>query len=358
MLFILAEEKEKKLPKALNHHAMTNFPIDKSYLVGGWLASALWGAFTVVFAFCIISVITRPGGGRNHVTTGVVVVMYVLATAHIALVLSRLIQAFIVHVNDDGGAILYLADISQPLNRSKDMIYITLIVLGDIVLVWRCFMVWSKNYIVIAIPCSMVVATAITGYGAVGQYFLPDPFTPTSVQWAEGMLAVSMATNLLVTALTAGKIWNLMRNLGDMSFGSSQIKYRYMILLIVESGVVIAISKTIEFILFELSPDDGLDGNNALYIVMDCMPQIMGIVPTFIILAVNRGFTSSGAEAYSGSTAYASGSGTLYSRKGTGLERTMEFATAPNTSRVGQTDTVMSVGEYPLQSYGGKKTDF
>lgn len=66
-----------------------------------------------------------------------------------------------------------------------------------------------------------------------------------------------------------------MRSLGDMSFGSSQIKYRYLILLIVESGVFIAISKTIEFILFELSPNDGLDGNNALYIVMDCMPQVM-----------------------------------------------------------------------------------
>ncbi|PAV19446.1 hypothetical protein PNOK_0438000 [Pyrrhoderma noxium] len=337
---------------------MTNFPIDESYLVGGWLASALWGAFTVVFAFCIISVITRPGGGRNFVTTGAVIVMYVLATAHISLVLSRLIQAFVVHVNDDGGAIIYLADIAQPLNRSKDMIYITLIVLGDIILVWRCFMVWSKNYVIIIIPCLMVVATAITGYGAVGQYFLPDPYTPDSVQWAEGMLAVSMATNLLVTALTAGKIWKLMRSLGDMSFGSSQIKYRYLILLIVESGVFIAISKTIEFILFELSPNDGLDGNNALYIVMDCMPQVMGIVPTFIILAVNRGFTSSGAEAYSGSTAYASGSGSMYFRRGTGVERKMDFSAAPNSSRIGQTETVVSDREYPMHNYAAKGSDF
>ena len=66
-----------------------------------------------------------------------------------------------------------------------------------------------------------------------------------------------------------------MRNLEDMSFGSSQIKYRYLILLIIESGVFITVSKTIEFILFKVAPDDGLDGNNALYIIMDCMPQIM-----------------------------------------------------------------------------------
>ena len=168
-----------------------------------------------------------------------------------------------------------------------------------------------------------------------------------------------------------------MRSLGDMSFGSSQIKYRYLILLIVESGVFIAISKTIEFILFELSPNDGLDGNNALYIVMDCMPQVMvsydrilsvimisklfssqGIVPTFIILAVNLGFTSSGAEAYSGSTAYASGSGSMYFRKGTGVERKMDFSAAPNTSRIGQTETVVSDREYPMHNFAAKGSDF
>lgn len=46
---------------------------------------------------------------------------------HISLVLARLVEAFIVHVNDDGGAILYLADIGRPLNRAKDMVYVSLV---------------------------------------------------------------------------------------------------------------------------------------------------------------------------------------------------------------------------------------
>ena len=36
-----------------------------------------------------------------------------------------------------------------------------------------------------------------------------------------------------------------------------------------------SVSKLIEFTLFLLAPADGLDGLNALYIPMDCMPQIM-----------------------------------------------------------------------------------
>ena len=52
---------------------------------------------------------------------------YILSTVHISIVLARLIQAFIVHVNDEGGAILYLADIGAPLNRAKDMVYVSVV---------------------------------------------------------------------------------------------------------------------------------------------------------------------------------------------------------------------------------------
>ncbi|KAJ3872175.1 hypothetical protein F5051DRAFT_481535 [Lentinula edodes] len=269
--------------------ALSNFPIDKSYLIATWLASAFWGAFTVIFIFSLISTFTQKSRPRNVFTIAAVIAMYTLSTVHISLVLTRIIEAFIVHVGDDGGAISYLANIGLPLNRSKDMIYVTTIVMADTILLWRCLMVWNKNYWVIALPGLLVLTTAITGYGAIAHYFLPDPYIPETVSWAIGMLITSMATNIIVTILTAGRIWQLTRR---SSLGKSNIRYNYVILMIIESGLVMAISKTLEFILFELAPDNGLDGLNALYIVMDCMPQIMGICPTAIILAVNRGFSS------------------------------------------------------------------
>ncbi|KAI0072735.1 hypothetical protein K474DRAFT_1667460 [Panus rudis PR-1116 ss-1] len=277
-----------------------NFPIDKSYLVAGWLAGVFWGAFTVLFVACMITSFMHHR--RRWQTLGAVTVMYCLATAHISFVVIRLIQAFIVHVNDaDQGAIMYLADIGQPLNRSKDMVYITSIWLGDSILVWRCYMVWNRDWRIIALPCIMVAATAISGYGAVGQYFASDPFTLLAVRWANGMLAVSMVTNLVLTLLTAGRIWALTRTIDFQATPGSNARNRYrtVVLVVLETGMLVTVGKLVEFILFQLAPDDGLDGNNALYIVMDCMPQLMGIAPTFIILAVNQGFTSTGSEAYS-----------------------------------------------------------
>jgi hypothetical protein len=88
-------------------------------------------------------------------------------------------------------------------------------------------MVWNRNFYAIAFPCLMILGTAgtlltidpstsrfnyrfaVSGYGAIAQFFLPNPFTATGVNWATGMLVVSMATNIVVTSLTAGRIWSV-----------------------------------------------------------------------------------------------------------------------------------------------------
>lgn len=51
-------------------------------------------------------------------------------------------------------------------------------------------------------------------------------------------------------------------------------RYSRVILLIVESGALIAAAKLIEFTLFKLAPVDGLNGLNAMYIIYESMPQI------------------------------------------------------------------------------------
>lgn len=59
------------------------------------------------------------------------------------------------------------------------------------------------------------------------------------------------------------------------SHGEIHTKYQAIILLVLESGAVITLAKTVEFVLFKLEPIDPASGNHALYIVFDMMPQIM-----------------------------------------------------------------------------------
>lgn len=51
----------------------------------------------------------------------------------------------------------------------------------------------------------------VGGYGAIGQYFLAHPSLKTSVAWGTAMFSVSLATNIIVTGLTAGRIWYITR---------------------------------------------------------------------------------------------------------------------------------------------------
>jgi hypothetical protein len=49
-----------------------------------------------------------------------------------------------------------------------------------------------------------------------------------------------------------------------LNSNSGKQQYRQIILLIVESGLVMTLSKTLEFTLFKLAPASGLVGLNAL----------------------------------------------------------------------------------------------
>ena len=55
------------------------------------------------------------------------IIRYILATSHISIILVRIINAFIDNGGQPLGATLYLANIAEPINRSKDMIYISMV---------------------------------------------------------------------------------------------------------------------------------------------------------------------------------------------------------------------------------------
>ncbi|KAI0753230.1 hypothetical protein C8Q80DRAFT_1096937 [Daedaleopsis nitida] len=273
------------------------FPIDEAYLIGGWLESCLWGLFTLLFALSMYSIYKkRHENALRRFTTISIVVLYILATAHISIGLVRLINAFI-RQRDTVGPVEYLADISVPLNVAKDWFYITNLFVGDLVVVWRLCVVWGRNGWIAVFPVILVLGELVAGYGAIIQWILPNPSLDSSVQWGTAMFAMSMATNTSVTAVIAARIWyvdiyTILSKRGSSNPGmQGGIRYHRLILLLLESGAFITLAKIIEFILFWMAPGDGLDGNNALYIIYEAMPQITGIVPTVIIYAVNHGYT-------------------------------------------------------------------
>ncbi|KAI0718517.1 hypothetical protein C8T65DRAFT_570412 [Cerioporus squamosus] len=272
--------------------APSYFPIDESYLIGGWLESSLWGLYTLLFGASLRLIYRkRHLGTINVFTTTSIVILYILATAHAALALVRLIQGLILY-RDTIGPIPYFADVSIRLNVAKDYIYVTNLFVGDMVVVWRLYVVWGKNLWVSAFPIMVTIGELIAGYGSVSHYLLPDPTVESTVSWGTAMFVTSMATNIILTGAIASRIWYVYITKKPKAMGlQTSSRYNRVLLLIIESGAIIAAAKVTEFTLFQLAPDDGINGTNALYIVFEIMPQITGIVPTVIVYAVNSGYT-------------------------------------------------------------------
>ncbi|KAI0345458.1 hypothetical protein BDW22DRAFT_1426156 [Trametopsis cervina] len=270
----------------------SSFRIDEAYLVGGWCAASLWGVFTCLLTFAIVQIVQLHNKGKMNkykwLTAVAMFLLYALSTVHVSLALQRLITGFV--TIQGPGTILYFADIGQPLNRGKDMIYITSMIIADSIVVWRCYAVWGSNKWVISLPIILILGTVAAGYGAISQYFLTNPDPIRAVNLGTAMFAVSLTTNVVVTGLTVGRIWWKSRSLNqNLNRLHNNSPYRTLLLLLIESGLVIAVAKLIEFTLFKVA--SARPEFNALYIIFDMIPQINGIMPTLIIITVNAKWT-------------------------------------------------------------------
>jgi hypothetical protein len=137
--------------------------------------TAFQGAFSVSF-LATIRILTRDRGhGRKTNITMLIaaILMMTLATGQIIVDTTNIFWAFI-----DKGSRLerqsFLQDATQPIFAAKHAIYFTMMLLGDSIVasyysltmpillmillkIYRCFIVWSKNYWVIILPaiCSV-----------------------------------------------------------------------------------------------------------------------------------------------------------------------------------------------------------
>jgi hypothetical protein len=116
---------------------------------------------------------------------------------------------------------------------------------------------------------------------------MTNPNPESAVKFGTAMFAVSLATNVLVTLLTIGRIWWMSHTMRGVE-QSGWIDYRRTINLLFETGLVITIAKLFECTFYQFTPKNGdsPESFNALYVVFDMMPQINGIIPTAIILVV------------------------------------------------------------------------
>ncbi|KAI1784141.1 hypothetical protein LXA43DRAFT_245472 [Ganoderma leucocontextum] len=259
--------------------------LDRAYLVAIWLETLFYGINICLFvSYLYITRFRRVPREISPLIFWIACLMFAFSSVHVSLGFARLIWGFIDYRDEPGGPAAFFSDVSQPPNVAKVIIHTINSILGDSIVVWRCYHVWTGEWRVCVLPVLLIIGSAICGFGqayifatAKGTH---SAFATTLARWNGSLFSLSLITNLVVTGLIAIRLWYLTRETG----GPKQFRFFRAFMLIIESAMIYSAALLIEIILY-------FSGNNAFYIVYDPIAQLTGIVPTTIIIVAALGLT-------------------------------------------------------------------
>jgi len=220
--------------------------------------------------------------------------MFTFATLDVAFGLRHNLDAF-VYYTGPGGAKEEFENISYWVNVMKTADYVAQTCVGDAILIYRCYMVWGKNWKII-IP-SFLLWLGGTTCGAVLTYTFATlnraalidtgPATP----WVDSMIALTLSMNILTTSLIVHRIWSVDKQTSSMIATSSTARSRRVSRLKTVMRILIdsAALYTVSVVVFVATY---IAGSNANYGTSDNVVQIIGICFNMIIIRVNSGEAS------------------------------------------------------------------
>jgi len=300
---------------------------DEAKLISIYVQSILYGAYTVLFVLTSWVLIYRRQRGRPALKSmiGISLVMFILATMHISVNFTRIIQAFIIHRNEPGGPGAYFNQLSSFTQLFGSTIYVAQTLVGDGVVLYRCYLVWGRKFAIIAFPCLLFVGSFATGIGILYSFARVVPNAPVFVQqlqqWIISFFISTFATNVICTGLVAFRIWFINRQ----TIVFTGYSMRPIIFLVVESGAVYSMTLLVLLILYKVQ-------SWFQYVVLDAVSAIVGLVFSMIIIRIGLGITTPGGETIVSSRAWRSSETETTPMDFTDQVELGPFRAAPNES--------------------------
>ncbi|KAJ7213045.1 hypothetical protein GGX14DRAFT_446149 [Mycena pura] len=224
-----------------------------------WVGTFFYGIYLILFCLCIYILLHRPHNLGNIVLLVTAIVLFTFST--VQTVINLVLGASDIDNIDIPYHQIFLANAE---------IFTFNNVVADGLLIYRCYSIWNKNIYVVLVPIIMLIITSILGWDIL------LPFTP--------FFALTLATNVIVTVLTAGRIWWLCRKAQNYLQTDLQRRYLSAISILVESGVAYS-AAVLAYLIF-----GAFESTNIMQEpIWEALAQLVGIVPTLIIVRVGMG---------------------------------------------------------------------
>jgi len=219
--------------------------------------------------------------------------LLLFSTAHIVIDIIRIMEGLILYRDTyPGGPIAYFSDMSQWTFVSTNYLYTAQTLVGDGVVIYRCYVVWQSK-LVMVLPVLLWCAAGVTGI--CGPY-AASKVTVSQVygglsRWITSWWATALATNLLTTLLLVSRIWYVDRKAKKLGVNNRLSQLRPILHIIVDSGVIYTLTLFVSLICF-------LSRSNGQYVMLDMVTPIISITFYMVIIRVglaaraNRTMTS------------------------------------------------------------------
>jgi len=255
-----------------------SFTADEGTFIGFITEAVLYGIYVVLFSMAMYVLVWTRRGPVSKIMVSVTVFLFSLCTVHFAIQFANAYQALMLH---PGNSI----STETPLLRAGDILLSITDFTAELVLIYRLWLVWGRNYYIAILPFLMSLA-AIASYmavtGIVAQIDPSASLAPTIVvPLGTASFALSLAVNFLTTSLIIGRIWYMARGT-SITRRDRNDAVRIATGVIIESGALFFMFQLLFVVLFAIQ-------HPAQAVAIEMCIQIYGIAPTLIIVRIGLG---------------------------------------------------------------------
>ncbi|KAA1478701.1 hypothetical protein DENSPDRAFT_875818 [Dentipellis sp. KUC8613] len=256
------------------------FALDRAVLAALFAECIMYGmCMTMGVVTTLVFLRSRAEGGLMHKRLlGALLLMLVLATAHVIIALVRAFEGFILFRDRyPGGPSQFFANIGDRVFIGKMSIFILQTVLGDSI--WRCYVVYGKKKSAIILPIVLMVSGFICACMILNTQEESRHEAPNSSvfgvpsRWIKSFHLLMLVTVIYCNIAIAWKIYS------SGSFHTSLNSLFPVLLAIIETGVIYT-SSLLAFI------GTYFADSNGQYIAVDVICPLVPIIFCLLILQV------------------------------------------------------------------------
>ncbi|KAJ6527523.1 hypothetical protein B0H19DRAFT_1275318 [Mycena capillaripes] len=274
---------------------MIAYALDTDHFEKDWATtlSRVFGAFTsgLLFGITLWLVCTaayliyhRAKTG-HHWLVAAIFATALLATAQLAIEIELVVLDFRAVRLEVVGEELAASEVIRQTATAYLVFNLALVInnmVTDSIFIYRCYVVWGRNIYIVVVPILSLLASSVIGF--LSSYEIEDPHFYIDIRIIFGFM---LLTNVLLMALTAGRIWWIRRDLAGALEFSIVRTYDNVIAIILESGGIYCISLIMYLVAVSILRTDS--SSPVVPIFRAVMTQVMNIAPTLIIVRAGLG---------------------------------------------------------------------